>query len=109
MKPARFVAIGALGLFWCVAVFGFGVFLSRNSNGENFGKLIGTLISGVAFVPPVLVFMRWYRATEGDSIGNRPHTSGAAGGSGVSDVSSVSGVTTRPSDPADPSSGGDTP
>ncbi len=72
MKPGRFVLMGALGLVWCMAIFGLGVFISRNTNGENVGKFVGTLVSGVAFVPPVVVFMRWYRSTEGDAIRNRP-------------------------------------
>jgi hypothetical protein len=72
MKPGRLIAVGALGLFWCIAIFGLGVFITRNTNGENVGKFVGTLVSGVAFVPPVVVFLRWYRATEGDSIRNRP-------------------------------------
>jgi hypothetical protein len=76
MNPRRMIALGALGLVWCIAVFGLGVFVSRNTNGENVGKFVGTLVSLIAFVPPVVVFMRWYRATEGDSIRQRPRLTG---------------------------------
>jgi NADH:ubiquinone oxidoreductase subunit 6 (subunit J) len=87
MKPGRIVIYGAIGFLWCMAVFGLGVFISKGTTGENYGKLVGTLVSLVAFVPPVLIFMRWYRATEGNSVTNRP----------------------PPADPKRASSGGDTP
>jgi hypothetical protein len=68
----RFVAIGALALGWCMLVFAAAVFLTRDTYGENTGKLIGTVFSGVAFFPAVRVFMNWYRRTEGTATQRRP-------------------------------------
>jgi hypothetical protein len=64
--------MSALGFLWCLSVFAFGVLVSRNTDGENFGKLVGTVISGLAFIPPAIIFVRWYQRTEGGSTIDRP-------------------------------------
>ncbi len=72
MKPGRFAIAGALGFFWMFGVFALGVFIAQSGGGENFGKFVGTIVSGVAFIPPVIIFMKWYQAREGSAIANRP-------------------------------------
>lgn len=72
MNSARMARLGVLAFFWTIAVFALGVFISRGTDGENFGKFVGTIVSAIAFIPPVILFMRWYRANEGSAVANRP-------------------------------------
>jgi hypothetical protein len=65
MRFGRGIALGALAFFWTVLVFTAAVFLTRNTDGENTGKIVGTIFSAVAFLPPVLLFTNWYRAQAG--------------------------------------------
>ncbi len=58
-KLARNVTIGLIGVFWCVlAVWLAGHFASTGD--ENKGKLVGTVMSAVAFIPPAVYFQRRY-------------------------------------------------
>ncbi len=72
MNSGKMARLGVLAFFWTIAVFALGVFLSRGTDGENFGKFIGTVVSAIAFIPPVLLFVRWYRTNEGSAVANRP-------------------------------------
>ncbi len=78
MKPARIVAVGGAALLWCMLVFAVAVLISKGSEGENVGKFVGTIFSGLAFGPPVWLFMKWYRANEGSAaVARRPPATGS--------------------------------
>jgi hypothetical protein len=72
MRPGRIVVVGAAALLWTILVFAAAVLLSSGTDGENVGKFFGTVFSGFAFVPPVWLFLRWYRTHEGRSVTERP-------------------------------------
>jgi hypothetical protein len=55
-------AVAVVSFVWIVMVFGLAVYLTRNTKGENVGKFVGTIFSGIAFGPPAVVFFRRYRA-----------------------------------------------
>jgi hypothetical protein len=68
----RTVLYGAAGMAWTILVYAAAVLLSSDTDGENFGKFVGSVFSGVAFIPPVWLFMKWYRKTEGRAVSQRP-------------------------------------
>jgi hypothetical protein len=70
----RTVFYGAAGMTWTICVYAAAVLLSSGTDGENVGKFVGTVFSGVAFIPPVWLFMKWYRRNEGRSVSRRPQT-----------------------------------
>jgi hypothetical protein len=73
VRPLRIVAISVAALLWCAIVYGIAVRLTLRTEGENVGKFVGTIFSAVAFAPPVLLFLKWYRKHEGNSaIARRP-------------------------------------
>jgi hypothetical protein len=73
MKPGRIVAVGGGALLWCVVVYTAAVLLTSGTDGENIGKFVGTIFSGIAFGPPVWLFMKWYRTNEGTAaVARRP-------------------------------------
>jgi hypothetical protein len=73
MRPTKLVAIGFAALLWCVAVYTAADLLTRHTQGENIGKFVGTVFSGIAFGPPVWLFLKWYRTNEGNAaVARRP-------------------------------------
>jgi hypothetical protein len=54
-------AVAILSFAWIVIVFTAAVYLTRNTSGENVGKFVGTVFSGIAFGPPAAMFLGRYR------------------------------------------------
>jgi hypothetical protein len=56
------VAIGVVSTVWMAFAMWAAVYLTRNTEGENVGKFVGTIASGIAFGPPAFLFFQRYRA-----------------------------------------------
>ena len=72
---SRPVILATVGFIWTILCVYLAVWISQNGN-QTTGMIAGTLMSGVAFVPPALLLTRWYqRQQEKDRRDRRPPSS----------------------------------
>lgn len=70
MNPRKLAALLAVAMGWTVLCMTIAVKAAGADNRFG-GMVVGTVISAVAFIPPAMIFYRWYerqRAVERDAI-----------------------------------------
>lgn len=55
------VLLGGAFLLWNIVVLTLAILVTARTRGENIGKLVGTVGSAIAFVPPAWLVWRWYQ------------------------------------------------